>query len=381
MACRVLIDAPLYRGPTRGGVNRFVAEVAAALTMAADFDTVVRAPNVGQIRADVVRRRLSFRGRGYLPWLDRLATLIAVRRHRVDLYLNTYYAWQPRLPVPSVCVVYDLIYEKFHEQFPNSGQLIARKQQCIKRADYILCDSQATKRDLLFLYPSVAESAVETVHFGVDNSFFRPDTDPANLSALRSKVSDSPFWLFVGRHEFSYKNFATLMRAFRRSSSFDTHRLVVIGGSADVTVAERATLESLQLKESVLFLGHVPDALLKAAYSAADALIYPSLYEGFGLPLLEAMACGTLVLSSNAASLPEVGGEVPLYFEPTDVEALAKALDRVAAMPREEREARLQAGLDRAHGFSWARCTDQVTGVLSRVVREWQQSRPRGRSA
>jgi glycosyltransferase involved in cell wall biosynthesis len=375
MTCRVFIDAPMYREPTHGGVNRFVAEMCAALTKADGFETFVRAPNIRQIQADHVLRRLSFRGRGYLPWLDRLATLIAVRRYHVDLYVNTYYAWQPQLAVPRVCVVYDMIYEKLHERFAGSGQVIARKRQSIMGADRVLCDSEVTRSDLLFFYPSVAQASVEVVPFGVDTVFFSPITDKTSLEAFRAKTNGMPYWLFVGRREFRYKNFATLMHGFRQSRSFSTHKLVVIGGSAEVTASERAVLDRLQLSESVLFLGHVPDALLRAAYAAADALVYPSMYEGFGLPLLEAMACGTLVLSSNAASLPEVGGDVALYFPPTDAQALAEGLDHIAAMTATERDERVQAGLDRASEFSWSRCTNQVIDVLSRVIQE--RRRPR----
>ena len=375
MACRVFVDAPLYRSQTRGGVNRFVSEITGALTESDGFETVFYSRDINGILANHLLRRPYFRGWGYLPLLDRLVTSVALLRWQPDLYFNTYYAWQPYARIPTVCAVYDLIHERFPEQFAIAPRFLVRKEQVFRQADRLLCDSEATSNDLLEFYPFVDPSSVHVIHLGVDTAFFRPVGSEIARNTLRAKIGDGKYWLFVGRREFPYKNFEGLLQGFALSQSVSTHRLVVIGGQSDRSAAERKLLGGLGLADSVVLLGRVSDEVLRAAYVGAEALVYPSLYEGFGLPLLEAMACGTLVLSSGAASLPEVGGDVSLYFEPRVPMELATMLDRAATMGASERAWRIQRGLERARHFSWQRCAGRVVDLFSAIVPDGNRSR------
>ena len=118
----------------------------------------------------------------------------------------------------------------------------------------------------------------------------------------------------------------------------------------------------------MVFTGYVPGEDLPGLYAAADALLMPSQYEGFGLPILEAMASGTLVATSNTASMPEVGGDIAFYFDPYDTESIAEGLRRIATLSDDERARRIDQGVTRAHTFTWTRCQEQTIEVFRRFT-------------
>lgn len=368
MLRRVLIDAPLYRSRTRSGVNRFVAEVCDALAASDAYTTYVQAPVVDGLSGDVVRRRLAFRGLSYVPTLDRLVTSMALAGWRADLYFDTYYAWQPFGQTPIISVVYDMIYEKFPQEFSRAGRFIQRKRQCIEGSDHLLCDSAATRDDLLRYYGRLDPQRVHVVHFGVDTDFFRPAPPGGVPTGGVPDTGGQPYWLYIGSRQLPYKNFRRLLEGFASSGTASSHRLLALGGEAGPSAEEAALLHDLGLKDVVSFGGRVSDLQLREAYDAAAALVYPSRYEGFGLPLLEAMACGTLVVSSDAGSLPEVGGEVPFYFAPQSAQSLALTLERVAALSADERRARAQRGMQRASQFTWQRCCSQILTLFDEIL-------------
>jgi glycosyltransferase involved in cell wall biosynthesis len=228
----------------------------------------------------------------------------------------------------------------------------------VARADRVLADSQATRDDLVQLYRTPPEK-IFVLYSGVHESF-QPVTDSATLAAVRARygLGDAPFVLAVGTLQ-PRKNYVRLIQAFAATRSGQSNRprdealrLVIAGGKGWLYDSIFAEVERLGLQDRVLFPGFVADADLPALYSAACVLAYPSIYEGFGLPMLEAMACGTPVVTSTASCLPEVAGDAALLVQPTDVDALAAALDR--ALTDEALRADLIAkGRARARQFSW----------------------------
>jgi glycosyltransferase involved in cell wall biosynthesis len=196
-------------------------------------------------------------------------------------------------------------------------------------------------------------------------------TDPATLAAVRARygLGDAPFVLAVGTLQ-PRKNYVRLIQAFAAISNLQpltsNLHLVIAGGKGWRYDAIFAEVEKLGLRDRVLFPGFVADADLPALYSAARVLAYPSIYEGFGLPMLEAMACGTPVVTSTASCMPEVAGDAALLVPPTDVDALAAALDR--ALTDEALRADLIAkGRARARQFSWAKSARQLLGIYHAV--------------
>ncbi|MBF8283442.1 MAG: Glycosyl transferase, group 1 [Anaerolineales bacterium] len=236
----------------------------------------------------------------------------------------------------------------------------------VARADHVLADSQATRADLVELYRTPAEK-ISVLYSGVHESF-QPVTD---LAAVRARYSlgDAPFVLAVGTLQ-PRKNYVRLIQAFAAISNLQPRtsnlHLVIAGGKGWRYDAIFAEVEKLGLRDRVMFPGFVADADLPALYSAARVLAYPSIYEGFGLPMLEAMACGTPVVTSTASCMPEVAGDAALLVPPTDVDALAAALDR--ALTDEALRADLIArGRARARQFSWAKSAQQLLGIYHAV--------------
>src|SRR5581483_3970742 len=199
----------------------------------------------------------------------------------------------------------------------------------VRRADHVLADSQATKEDLIALY-GVQPDKVTVLLSGV-HPRFQPVRDPALLASVRARygIGDAPFVLSVGTVQ-PRKNYERLMQALAAlpATLRDIH-LVIAGGRGWLQGPIHAAVDALGLQGRVHFIGFADDADLPALYSAAKCFAFPSLYEGFGLPVLESMACGTPVVTSNVSSLVEVAGDATLLVDPLSVEQITEALTRL----------------------------------------------------
>jgi glycosyltransferase involved in cell wall biosynthesis len=235
----------------------------------------------------------------------------------------------------------------------------------VARADHILADSAATRDDLIELYQAPPEK-VSVLYCGIDAAF-RPVRDLQIQAAVRARygLGSAPFIVAVSTLQ-PRKNYVRLIQAFARLSTQGVN-LVIAGGKGWLFETIFAEVERLRLQERVIFPGFVADDDLPALYSAARLLAYPSLYEGFGLPMLEAMACGTPVVASTASCLPEVAGDAARLVSPTDVEALAMALDEV--LTDEALRADLIAkGHARAGQFTWDQAARQLLGIYRELA-------------
>jgi glycosyltransferase involved in cell wall biosynthesis len=275
-------------------------------------------------------------------------------------------------PQRSVVTVHDLGYHRFPEAHTLSQNVYLRwsTRYNARNAARILADSEATRRDLM-LYYRVSESRIAVVYPGRDESM-APVVDPVLLAAVRARYGIvGPYLLYVGTLH-PRKNLVRLVQAFAqlpaRDSEFPLHdlRLVLAGQPGWLYDEIMAQIRRLGLQDRVLLTGYVPDSDLPALLSEAVAFVFPSLYEGFGLPVLEAMACGTPVVCSSTSSLPEVAGEAALLIDPLDVAALAEALFRVVT-DQGLRRALVERGFGQAKMFSWQRCAGQVLNVLEEV--------------
>jgi glycosyltransferase involved in cell wall biosynthesis len=233
----------------------------------------------------------------------------------------------------------------------------------VNRADHVLADSIATRADLIELYGTPPKK-ISVLYSGV-NENFRPITDDATLRAVRLKyqLGTEPFILAVGTLQ-PRKNYVRLIQAVAALQNFN---LVLAGGKGWLYDSIFAEVEKLKLTHRVLFPGFVGDADLPALYSAARVLAYPSSYEGFGLPMLEAMACGTPVVTSNVSCLPEVAGDAALCVSPTDVEALAHALAQTATDDT-LRTTLIARGHARAGQFSWITAAQQLVKTYQALL-------------
>lgn len=271
-------------------------------------------------------------------------------RHRIELIHLTYHA-PVYSPCPYVLTVHDLAFRRFPALYRPRDRLLLNTllPWSARRARAVLTGSEAARRDLVRFDPSL-EGKVSVIPYAA-SAAFRPATPEAQAALCRSYGIRPPYALALGRPD-PRKNLGRVIEAWRMVRARVDCRLV-LAGEAGVHV-ERA-LEPLAAERAsgeVLHLGFVPADDLAGLYAAAACLVYPSLYEGFGLPVLEAMACGTPVVTSNVSALPEVAGDAALYVDPYDTAGLAGALEQVLCDPALATNLR-DRGLERASRFSW----------------------------
>jgi glycosyltransferase involved in cell wall biosynthesis len=243
---------------------------------------------------------------------------------------------------------------------------LALDRRGIRKAAHLICVSEATKRDLV-RYLGIPGEKMTVIYNGVDHNVFKPCNEQ-NTSCFRS-----PYLLYVGS-ERPRKNLKVLLRAFslikKQGRPFDSLKLLKVGPAGRSDDFRKATLDEarrLGLESEIHFVERMSDQELAVAYSNAVALVFPSLYEGFGLPIVEAMACGCPVITSNVSSLPEIAGSAALLVDPNDGAALAEAMRRVIL--DQDLRGRLRAqGLLRAIDFSWDRTAEATFAVYKRIL-------------
>ena len=316
-------------------------------------------PNVEEVAVNIP---------GTVPW-DQIAVPWVARRRRLDLIFN------PKFTVPfwgrqkKVFVLHGsewfVIPEHFrlYDQwyFKNAVPLYCRS------ADAFVAVSHAVKRDVVE-HVGVDARKVVPIHNGFDPTLFRPVRDPERLAAVAERYRlPRKFILWVGQIE-SRKNVARLLRAFARIKGEIPHALVIAGAQRWSTQAELAVIEELGLGERVLFPGWVEHTDLPAVYALADHFSFPSLYEGFGIPLIEAMACGCPIVTANTCAPPEVVDGAAVLVDPLDVEDIANGMRRVI-FDEPLRATLIARGLERAADFGWEKCATEVLALFNRLDR------------
>jgi glycosyltransferase involved in cell wall biosynthesis len=360
---------------SRAGLGRYAESLAGALARREPGCFALFYNFAGQPRLPTGLERLPRRsvGLGYKPWRMAvwLGQLAGVGFDRLlpdaELYHATEHLLMPLRQVPTVLTVHDLIFKlfpRYHKRL-NYWFLNAAMPLFVRRADAIIAISQATRRDLMAHYGTPPEKI--TVVYEAAAPCFRPPP-PQAVAAIRVRYGlPERFLLTVGTIE-PRKNLARLLEALvRLRQRYPDLYLVVVGSRGWLYQGFFQRIAELGVQDVVHLPGYVPDADLPAVYGAATLMVMPSLYEGFGLPVLEAMACGVPVVCSRAASLPEIGGAAARYFDPTDVEDMTQALDQVLA-DAELRAAMVAAGLEQAARFSWDRVARETMAVYERVL-------------
>lgn len=267
---------------------------------------------------------------------------IAPVRGRFDIYHATYQRWEPSIRHRAlVATHHDSTQERFPDLFRNAAAIHARKRRLYQRADMVICVSESARRDLVEIY-GLPESRTRVVHHGVT---------PVVGCTLAREDEGEPYVLYVGSRS-PYKNFLALVRAFAATGAAQGMRLVVAGGG-DWSGRELAVIAELRLQGRASLLPRVDETQLAHLYRHAVLFVYPSLYEGFGLPPLEAMSAGCPVLVSLASSLPEICGDAAHYFDPAREGALERELSRLLGNS-ELLRAKVDAGLARAGRYTWA---------------------------
>ncbi len=283
----------------------------------------------------------------------------------LDLFHSPDYVLPPLRGGKRVLTIHDLSFLRYPEGADPRLRWYLPKAvpRSIAQADLVLADSRNTGNDLTELL-GVESSSVEVLYPGVEERFH--PLDEGSLVPLKARYSlGFPFILTVGTLE-PRKNHVGLLQAYSLLKGRYPHRLVIAGGKGWLYEPIFQEVERLSLEERVIFLGYVPEGDLPALYNLADLFVFPSFYEGFGLPSLEAMACGTPVVTSNTSSLPEVVGDGALLVSPQEVEALTDAMERALGDPSLRKELRSK-GLERAKRFRWDEAAKQLLAIYKRV--------------
>jgi glycosyltransferase involved in cell wall biosynthesis len=259
-----------------------------------------------------------------------------------------------------VVTVHDFIHEKFPALLGDAEGFREQKRNVIENADVIVAVSHSTKEDIL-TYTRAEESKIVVIHHGVKDVFLAPSVSEADIQMFREAHRIAgPYWLYVGRRG-HYKNFGTLLRAFVRVAPQTDGYLVAVGGEKKLEPWQEDFLIRSCLEHRVRLLHVVSDCSLVTAYAGASAFVFPSLDEGFGIPLLESMAVGTPIIASNISVFREVAGESPLYFDPYDEKALADAMKTVLNDTVAQTFA--EKGYKRVREFSWNTAAGKLRDV------------------
>lgn len=356
------MDEQIFAIQAYGGISRVFAELAKQFTTANYGVELLpfSAPIVNRYVLDdpqLARDLAAHAAKNEWTALARYATRL--RTHpRAQVVHNTFYlphGLTPTRGAKRVVTVHDMI----PELLPRTRRrldMLTLKRRYVDVADHIICISEATKKDLLSVYPEVA-APISVIHHGVDERF-TPD---------QQALPDLPehYILFVG-HRGQYKDAAVLFRAFARiAGEFPDVQLVCIGGG-EFTKDERLMLTNLGVADRV-HQDVLSDPRMPAAYGNAIAFVFPSRYEGFGLPVLEAMACGTPTVIAESTSLPEVGHDAAIYFPVGDDERLAHELAQLIENGDLRTDLR-ERGVKRAAEFTWERTAQATAAVYQSTV-------------
>ncbi|WP_028535910.1 glycosyltransferase family 4 protein [Paludibacterium yongneupense] len=355
---RVLYTYDIFTKQAYGGISRYIMELVKHAPSSIDPRVFaglhINAYASGKAVSGLKLRDFPGAG-GMRDRISRTSQAVYSRLTRPDLIHRTYYGPESsggRCPV--VLTVYDMIHERFPEQYNDSGALTARKLANCKSADHIIAISESTKQDLIE-YFGIPETKIEVIYLAATESEGRPSLPSA------STVNGRPFILFVGARG-GYKNFDSLLAAFSASERLRSEVDLVCFGGGAATSTEKQKVNDLGLSSSVHFAGG-DDRQLNLFYKNARLLVYPSLYEGFGLPVLEAMQLGCPVMCHRISSLPEVAGAAAEYIGPDFTEQLA------ALVFDESKLAQLRGkGLIQSRTFSWIKCAEETAALYKSIA-------------
>lgn len=365
---RVAFDHRIFVHQKHGGISRYFARLAEHLPEFGVEPKIISPLYQTEYLRDMPKRLVWGRPFNHSPKLLRSAAVLgeAVARplaslFGADIVHETYHHFRRVAPSRAKIVtsVYDLIWER--SPTPKRDQYIIpfirrNLREQVHRADKIICISESTRRDLLEFHPGVADKT-EVILFGFDPVAPAEPTPPPH---------PKPYLLYVGMRWRGYKNFGGMISAYGASEKLRTEfDLVFVGGGA--FNAEELSLIASAGVEGKVFQRNADDQALQNFYRYAHLFVYPSLYEGFGMPLLEAMAADCPVVCNKISSMPEVCGDAAEYAFPDQLESLQAAMERVA-FSSERADALREAGRARLKLFSWAECARQTSEVYKSIA-------------
>lgn len=287
-----------------------------------------------------------------MPWIGPVSPYI---------WHSSYYTLPARPQGPIVTTVLDLLHERYNGLFSRWDDDWFRKQKrrCIEHSDAILCISETTRRDVINVF-DVEPKRVYTVPLAPSTTFHRLSEEERSVTR-----ASKPYFLYVGGRS-NYKNFTILLKAYSQWTHRHKIDLLLVGSPLNPMEAQE--IATLQMQSVVNVLSDISDLRLCQLYNEAIAFVYPSLYEGFGIPVLEAMASGCQVIASHIPSTVEIAGEIPIYFDPARIDSLIAALDLAMARHFNRDLRRLEQGVQRSASYTWDRTAQQTLQIYRNLV-------------
>jgi glycosyltransferase involved in cell wall biosynthesis len=368
---RIAIDARKLRDYGIGTYVRNLLRHLSRIDQTTEYVVLCRAEDCGAVEDLGENLRAVPEPAAAYSFSEQMRVPMNLRREGVDLFHAPHYVLPALVPCKSVVTIHDCIHLRFPQYLPNRlGYAYARSSLWIAthRSNRVLTVSEASKRDIL-RYFRVPEAKIDVIYNAIDERFGEaPPDDEVAMVRERYQLND-PFVLYAGNIK-PHKNLERLIEAFhtlRRGAGMEDVKLLIIGDEISKYATLRRAVHKYKLHKHVRFFGFVPDKTLAVLYRLAAVFVFPSLYEGFGLPPLEAMASGTPVVTSNVSSLPEVVGDAALLIDPYEPDAIADAMRRVITEPalRDDLRAR---GLRRVKEFSWDRSIRRVHEIYQEVL-------------
>jgi glycosyltransferase involved in cell wall biosynthesis len=366
----IAYDHQIFCLQAHGGISRYFCEIATRIQKHPDVEVSIVSPfysnahtthlPMGLVRGfDISNFRFHRFSARALSGIIAKGVLYSKPPNIVH---ETYYSGRRSGPTSArhVLTIYDMIHEKFPSSFSAKDNTAKKKALAAARADHVICISESTRCDAIEIL-GLSSEKITVIHLG-----FELAPSKHRLILNNPMLVDDPYLLYVGNRG-GYKNFSRLLKAFSISTSLKAnHKLVCFGGGC-LCPDELRLIRSLGLScNKVLQLGGNDD-VLSSLYSGARALIYPSLYEGFGIPPLEAMSYDCPVICSNAGSIPEVVGDAGEYFDPYNVDSIRLAIERVTESTDRGSEL-IENGRERLRSFSWNRCATETLQVYNKIL-------------
>jgi glycosyltransferase involved in cell wall biosynthesis len=365
---RLLYDYQVFSEHKYGGISRYFYEIAETISKSKEIDVKILSPlfinkYLSASDSNIVQGM-------YIPQVRRTGKIVryvnrAISRSIVnirppDIIHETYYNNTGLVNMGSGCkrviTIHDMIHEKFPGHFKNPEYTQKIKSEATKRADKIICVSENTKKDLIEIL-NVNPNKISVIHHGY------PKIKLNKQSLIR--VVARPYILFIGERN-GYKNFIRLLAAFNYANLIDDFILVCFGGGK-FTKNEIGEMRQLGLRDKNIKHISGGDDKLANLYTFASIFVYPSIYEGFGMPILEAMSYKCPVICSNTSSFPEVAGNAVEYFDPYDVESIAHTLKK-ALYASKGKKLKVIAGIENLARFSWDKCANTTAEIYLDLI-------------
>lgn len=314
----------------------------------------------------------------WYAWFE-YAVPFALRKIKADLFLSTDGYCSLSTKVPSVMVMHDLAFEHFPEQV---SYFVRKYYKCFSpkfahKADRVAAVSKYTKKDIVDLY-GISPNKIDVVYNGVNNSTYAPLDEFKRGEVKKRFAKGEDYYLFVGAIH-PRKNLANILRAFEqiKNEGNNNNKLLVAGRKAWQSAEAFNVYEQMQFKEDVVFLGHLQQSDLADVLGGASALVYASFFEGFGIPIIEAMQCDTPVITSDASSMPEVAGEGAILVNPHSVNSIKNAM-HIVYHNKKVRNKLITAARHQRQQFCWDKTATNLWRTTERVLFKHKDA-PHGR--